>query len=101
MKNFKGFFRIAAVIQPDDPELERRSKKRTQEDGKVVPESAVLEMKSNFSLPEDRDNLFDRIDFVELPKDVVLQLVRQYNQEGKSKPRQDGGAGRFDNKKSG
>ena len=46
--------------------------------GKVVPESAVLEMKSNFSLPEDRDNLFDRIDYVELPKDVVLQLVRQY-----------------------
>lgn len=101
MKNFNGFFRIAAVIQPDDTELERRSKKRTQEDGKVVPESAVLEMKSNFSLPEERDNLFDRIDFVELPKDMVQQLVRQYIQEGKSKPRQDGAPGRYDNKKSG
>ncbi|CAL1526307.1 unnamed protein product [Lymnaea stagnalis] len=102
MKNFTGFYRIGAVIQPADLELERRSKKRTQEDGKVVPESAVLEMKANFSLPEDRDNLFDRIDFIELPKDVVQQLVRQYNQDGKSKPRQDSQQGRFDgNKKSG
>ncbi|XP_059144772.1 uncharacterized protein LOC131931953 isoform X2 [Physella acuta] len=101
MKNFTGFYRIAAVIQPTDSELERRSKKRTQEDGKVVPESAVLEMKANFSLPEDRDNLFDRIDFIELQKDVVQQLVRQYNQEGKSKPRQDSQQGRFEgNKKS-
>lgn len=33
MKNFTGFYRIAAVIQPTDSELERRSKKRTQEDG--------------------------------------------------------------------
>uniref|UniRef100_A0A2C9JFF4 B30.2/SPRY domain-containing protein n=1 Tax=Biomphalaria glabrata TaxID=6526 RepID=A0A2C9JFF4_BIOGL len=96
MKNFTGFYRIAAVIQPNDPELERRSKKRTQEDGKVVPESAVLEMKANLSLPEDRDNLFDRIDFIELQKDVVQQLVRQYNQEGKSKPRQDTQPNRFD-----
>uniref|UniRef100_A0A0B7A9V8 Uncharacterized protein n=1 Tax=Arion vulgaris TaxID=1028688 RepID=A0A0B7A9V8_9EUPU len=99
MKNFSEFYRIAAVIQPDDPELERRSKKRTQEDGKVVPESAVLEMKANFSLPEDRDNLFDRIDFIELHKDVVQQLVRTYNQEGKPKPRQDSSQNRFDGNK--
>lgn len=45
--------------------------------GKVVPESAVLEMKANFSLPEERDNLFDRIDFIELPKEKVVPLVEQ------------------------
>lgn len=33
MKNFSGFFRRAVVIQPDDPELQRRSEKRTVEDG--------------------------------------------------------------------
>ncbi|KAH9513107.1 Heteroproteinous nuclear ribonucleoprotein U-like protein 1, partial [Bulinus truncatus] len=100
MKNFTGFYRIAAILQPNDLELERRSKKRTQEDGKVVPESAVLEMKANFSLPEDRDNLFDRIDFIELQKEVVQQLVRQYNQDGKSKPRQDNQQNRFDSSKT-
>ena len=36
MKNFSGFFRRAVVIQPDDPELQRRSEKRTVEDGKEV-----------------------------------------------------------------
>ena len=33
MKNFKGFIRRAAVMVPDDPELKRRSDKRTFEDG--------------------------------------------------------------------
>lgn len=45
--------------------------------GKVVQESALLEMKANFSLPEDSDGLFDRIDFIELQKDVAQQLVRR------------------------
>lgn len=34
MRNFKGFIRRAAIIVPDDPELKRRSDKRTYEDGK-------------------------------------------------------------------
>ena len=33
MKNFRGFIRRAAVMVPDDPELVRRSEKRTYEDG--------------------------------------------------------------------
>ncbi|XP_071106702.1 hornerin-like [Haliotis cracherodii] len=85
MRNFNGFYRIAAVLQPDDAELLRRSHKRTVEDGKIVPEEAVLEMKANFTLPEDRDNLFDRIDFVELNKDQIVTLVQQYNKEGQEK----------------
>lgn len=35
MKNFHGFYRIGGVIQPEDLELQRRSEKRTVEDGKV------------------------------------------------------------------
>ena len=42
-----------------------------------MPESAVLEMKANFILPEERDNLFDRIDFIELPREKVVPLVEQ------------------------
>ncbi|XP_076455157.1 uncharacterized protein LOC143289849 [Babylonia areolata] len=85
MKNFRGFYRVGAVLQPEDPEMERRSRKRTVEDGKVVPESAVMEMKANFSVPEERDNLFDRIDFIELPRDKVVALVEQYVREGQEK----------------
>jgi hypothetical protein len=33
MKPFNGFYRVAAVIQPEDPEMQRRSTKRTVEDG--------------------------------------------------------------------
>ena len=35
MKNFSGFFTIGAVIQPDDAEMQRRSYKRTHEDGEL------------------------------------------------------------------
>jgi hypothetical protein len=41
----------------------------------MVPETAVLEMKANYVLPEDRDGLFDRIDYIELPKEKVMSLV--------------------------
>nr|KAG5714719.1 hypothetical protein BaRGS_000207 [Batillaria attramentaria] len=77
MKFFNGFYKVAAVVQPEDIEMQRRSHKRTVEDGKMVPESAVLEMKANFTIPEERENLFDRIDFVELPRDKVITLVDQ------------------------
>ena len=36
MKNFRGFIRRAAVMVPDDPELIRRSEKRTYEDGECL-----------------------------------------------------------------
>lgn len=83
MKNFSGFFRRAVVIQPDDGELQRRSEKRTVEDGKFVPESAIDEMKLNFKLPDVNDHLFDKIDYVELPRDQCVKLVDRYNDEGK------------------
>ncbi|XP_041363926.1 YLP motif-containing protein 1-like [Gigantopelta aegis] len=80
MKNFNGFFRIGAVVQPDDGELERRSWKRTHEDGKFVPEEAVIEMKANYVLPDEGDPLFDRIDYIELPRHECAPLVEQYRQ---------------------
>ncbi|CAE1294447.1 HNRNPUL1 [Acanthosepion pharaonis] len=85
MRNFQGFYRKSAVLVCEDSELIRRSNKRTKEDGKVVPEEAVLEMKANFSLPDESSKLFDSIEYIELPKEKALKLVEQYNEEGKNK----------------
>ena len=57
---------IAAVLVPTDSEMKRRSDKRTREDGKDVPESAVMEMKANFQLPDRTEDFFDEIRYVEL-----------------------------------
>ena len=59
---------IAAVLVPTDSEMKRRSDKRTREDGKDVPESAVMEMMVNFKLPDETEDFFDEIRYVELSK---------------------------------
>jgi len=43
--------------------------------GKYVPESAVLEMKANFKLPLENDDMFDRIDYMELQREKCVSLV--------------------------
>ena len=57
---------IAAVLVPTDSEMKRRSDKRTREDGKDVPESAVMEMKANFKLPDHTEDFVDEVRYVEL-----------------------------------
>lgn len=48
MKCFDGFKRRAIVIVPADDEFQRRVAKREAEEGKDVPDHAVLEMKGGF-----------------------------------------------------
>ncbi len=48
MRPFEGYQRTAVVIVPTDEEFKRRIAQRTKEEGKDVPESAVLEMKGNW-----------------------------------------------------
>lgn len=48
MRSFDGFKRRAVVIVPADDEFQRRVAKREAEEGKDVPDSAVLEMKGVF-----------------------------------------------------
>ena len=67
------------VLVPRDEDMERRSLQRTKEEGKEVPESAVLDMKANFSLPNEAEALFDNITFLELQKEEAQKLVEQYN----------------------
>jgi len=45
MRPFEGFQRKAVVIVPTDEEYKRRCEKREKEEGKEVPDNAVLEMK--------------------------------------------------------
>lgn len=82
MRPFEGFQRKAIVICPTDEDLRDRTIKRTDEEGKDVPDHAVLEMKANFTLPEAGDFL-DAVLFVELQRDEAAELVRQYNEEGR------------------
>ena len=45
MRPFEGFQRKAVVICPTDEDLRERTVRRTDEEGKDVPDHAVLEMK--------------------------------------------------------
>ncbi|XP_043926654.1 heterogeneous nuclear ribonucleoprotein U-like protein 1 [Protopterus annectens] len=82
MRPFEGFQRKAVVICPTDEDLIERTIKRTDEEGKDVPDSAVLEMKANFKLPEAGEFL-DEVIYIELQKEEAERLVKQYNEEGK------------------
>uniref|UniRef100_A0A8C0VBH4 Heterogeneous nuclear ribonucleoprotein U like 1 n=1 Tax=Cyanistes caeruleus TaxID=156563 RepID=A0A8C0VBH4_CYACU len=87
MRPFQGFQRKAIVICPTDQELRERTVRRTDEEGKDVPDHAVLEMKANFTLPEAGEFL-EAVQFVELPRAEAAALVRRYNREGRSTPPQ-------------
>ncbi|XP_036435766.1 heterogeneous nuclear ribonucleoprotein U-like protein 1 [Colossoma macropomum] len=98
MRPFEGFQRKAIVICPTDEDLKERTLKRTDEEGKDVPDHAVLEMKANFVLPEAGDFL-DEVIFIELQREEADALVKQYNEEGrKAGPPPEK---RFDNRQGG
>lgn len=82
MRPFEGFQRKAIVICPTDEDLKDRIIKRTDEEGKDVPDHAVLEMKANFALPEAGEFL-DDVTFIELQKEEAAVLVKKYNEEGR------------------
>ncbi len=45
MRPFEGFQRKAVVIVPSDEDFKNRCEQREKEEGKEVPDNAVLEMK--------------------------------------------------------
>lgn len=98
MRPFEGFQRKAIVICPTDEDLKERTLKQTNEQGKDVPDHAVLEMKANFTLPEVCDFLED-VTFAELQREEAEKLLKQYNEEGrKAGPPPEK---RFDNRQGG
>lgn len=84
MRSFDGFKRRAVVIVPADDEFQRRVAKREAEEGKDVPDSAVLEMKANFKVPEVGD-IFSEVLYVELPEEEARAVVEKYREEAKEK----------------
>ncbi|XP_062241556.1 heterogeneous nuclear ribonucleoprotein U-like protein 1 [Platichthys flesus] len=98
MRPFEGFQRKAIVICPTDEDLKERTLKQTNEQGKDVPDHAVLEMKANFTLPEACDFL-EAVNHIELPQEEAEKLMKQYNEEGrKAGPPPEK---RFDNRQGG
>lgn len=87
---FHGFHCIAAVLINKDEVLRYRTEKRVKEEGKNVPESAVMEMKSNFTLPTP-GNGFDEVWFIEENEQSSTRLIEQYNREGKQYKEQEQG----------
>ena len=45
MRPFEGFQRIAVVIVPTDEEYKKRRELQQKDEGKDVPDEAILEMK--------------------------------------------------------
>uniref|UniRef100_A0A7N6FBH8 Uncharacterized protein n=1 Tax=Anabas testudineus TaxID=64144 RepID=A0A7N6FBH8_ANATE len=100
MRPFEGFQRKAIVICPTDEDLKERTLKQTNEQGKDVPDHAVLEMKANFTLPEVCDFL-EAVTFAEVQREDAEKLVKQYNEEGRKggfRGRGGGNYQRYDNR---
>ncbi|NXV37158.1 HNRL2 protein, partial [Rissa tridactyla] len=79
---FKGFWRRAVVIVANEEEWGRRLGLRRAAEGEDVPDSVMLEMKANYSLPEKSEYL-DEVAFGELPKEEAQPLVAKYKEEAR------------------
>ncbi|CAM4697546.1 unnamed protein product [Lepidochelys kempii] len=79
---FKGFSRKVVVIVPNEEDWKKRLELRKEVEGEDVPESVMLEMKANFSLPEKSDYL-DEVMYEELVKEEAQPLVTKYKEEAR------------------
>lgn len=70
----------AVVVVPRDEEFRRRVAEREAIEGKEIPDNAVLNMKSNFVLPELEETFFSRVFYTELgPLEAHKVIYVLYN----------------------
>ncbi|XP_008121708.2 heterogeneous nuclear ribonucleoprotein U-like protein 2 isoform X1 [Anolis carolinensis] len=79
---FKGFIRKVIVVVPSEENWEERLEQREEAEGEDVPDSVMLEMKANFSLP-DKCDYVDEVLYQELPKEEAQALVTKYKEEAR------------------
>ncbi|KAL3275971.1 hypothetical protein HHI36_020702 [Cryptolaemus montrouzieri] len=83
LRAFEGFKRRAVVVVVGDEEQAKRQSLKEAQDGKDVPDYAILEMKANMALPTKGD-LFDEVIFTDLNEEEAKKQVTKYNSEGKA-----------------
>ncbi|CAG5125307.1 unnamed protein product, partial [Candidula unifasciata] len=83
MQPFEGFHRRAVVVLPSDEVFTKRVKERTEDEGKDIPESAVNEMKANYTLPE-KGGCYESVEYTEpdVSKEEREKLIEKYRKEG-------------------
>ncbi|XP_014247625.1 heterogeneous nuclear ribonucleoprotein U-like protein 1 isoform X2 [Cimex lectularius] len=83
MRNFEGFIRKAVIIVPTEEDFKARLQMMEKEEKKDVPESAVLEMKANFSLPDK--SLFQEVIYTDLQENEAKEMIHKFNKEAAAK----------------
>ncbi|XP_044304323.1 heterogeneous nuclear ribonucleoprotein U-like protein 2 [Varanus komodoensis] len=79
---FKGFIRKVIVVVPSEENWKERLEQREEAEGDKVPESVILEMKANFSLP-DKYDFIDEVLYEALAKEEAQTLVTKYKEEAR------------------
>ncbi|MEE6514439.1 hypothetical protein FKM82_022559 [Ascaphus truei] len=82
MHCFKGFSRKAVLVVPSEEEWKRRVEKRKDSEEEIIPESVLLEMKANFSVPKQGEYL-DEVLYPELGQEEAESLVSEAKKEAR------------------
>ena len=69
---------------PTDTEFRRRVAEREAIEGKEIPDNAVLNMKSNFVLPEVEESFFKEVWYTEQSPEESHKVINGYNEEARS-----------------
>ncbi|KAK9881562.1 hypothetical protein WA026_016437 [Henosepilachna vigintioctopunctata] len=83
LRDFEGFKRRAVVVIVGDEEQAKRQSLKEAQDGKDVPDYAILEMKANMAIPTKGDML-EEIIFTDLNEEEAKAQITKYNNEGKA-----------------
>jgi len=89
VRPFEGMTRKAIVIVPSEEDYKARIEAQEKAECKDVPDNAVMEMKANYTLPEEskegEPSPFKEIIFTELDREEASKIVTEYNKDAKEK----------------